>query len=256
MTDEKWGFNIFVSCVSDDQELEFVDDVVSRLTRSRHNITYSKRENHDGSLEFSTRDTIEKLDESLAGADIVLQILGANVGSPANSDAIDSFLSSNDTFLSAHPKVKEVFENSYYQLTYTQWEGLLAVHRKESGCVLMICCPIARPNRGGNADYIENMHSYGRYGLVEYAISKPQEAVDEIVKDVEKLWKKRDEEQANRGRENIARLRIEMWTVKYETRKNEVESIRNIILAITDGQAADDGLLHSLRVTEANIQMI
>ncbi|MCA8992391.1 MAG: tetratricopeptide repeat protein [Planctomycetaceae bacterium] len=82
----------------------------------------------------SAVDTIEKLDDELSECDAMIHILTEHLGSVADSVAVDSFFHNRfpeGGFLAGRPNCDAVrpLLGDCKDLTYTQWEAFLAVHR-------------------------------------------------------------------------------------------------------------------------------
>jgi len=70
-------------------------------------------------------DTIQKLDAYIRSCDAVIHVVGEGAGAVANQKAVSSFLKSEPEFAA---RMKEVGDFETIQISYTQWEAMLAAY--------------------------------------------------------------------------------------------------------------------------------
>jgi tetratricopeptide (TPR) repeat protein len=73
-------------------------------------------------------DTIEKLDSRIRDCAAVIHVVGEKSGAIANVDAVRAYLDAEPSFLASRPELKTAL-GDLSDLTYTQWEAFIALHR-------------------------------------------------------------------------------------------------------------------------------
>ncbi|MEM7218666.1 MAG: hypothetical protein AAF515_09895 [Pseudomonadota bacterium] len=125
---------VFISCVTPEFER---DD--SRFPHLRSNIAATfRRADFDAKVQEDFRqegakDTIEKLDGYIRQCAAVVHLVGEHSGSVADPRAVADYLTQEPGFLSNRPDLQNRLKGpsgDFPNLTYTQWEALLALHHE------------------------------------------------------------------------------------------------------------------------------
>ena len=114
---------IFLSCIT--REFGRYRIAIARqLERSSLGVVFQER------FPYDQADVVTKLYKKVAACDVVAHFVGRGAGAPAAKQAVDEFLRlppvENQQFLAKVAKL-HLTKTDLYELTYTQWEAVLAL---------------------------------------------------------------------------------------------------------------------------------
>jgi hypothetical protein len=119
---------VFISCVSDEFEKPeapfpgFRSQLRHYLSRADCEVKVQEEFRQRGDV-----DTVEKLADYIRSCAAVIHLVGEIPGGAANRKAVADYLAAEPQFLQNYPDLRAAL-GDFADLTYTQWEALLALH--------------------------------------------------------------------------------------------------------------------------------
>jgi len=119
---------VFISCVSDEfqKETAAFPGFRARL-RDYLSAAYCEVRSQEVLGQRGNADTVQKLADDIAQCAAVIHLVGALPGALAHPRAVAAFRAAEPDFLKDHPELREALGDCA-DLTYTQWEAILALH--------------------------------------------------------------------------------------------------------------------------------